>query len=63
MAIRPRVVIVETHGVYGAPTGRVRALLEAQGYRVTDRGVAEPRERELCEECDIRVLVGVRADA
>lgn len=62
MTIRPRVVLVETHGVRGAPTERVRALLEGLGYGVADAGVAEPRARALCEANDIHVLYGVRGD-
>ncbi|HLA63207.1 MAG TPA: FkbM family methyltransferase [Rhodothermales bacterium] len=59
MTIRPRVVLVETHGVYDAPTPLVRSLLEGLGYRVEDYGLAEPH-LEVCEVSDIRVLAGVR---
>ncbi len=58
MTIRPRVVLVETHGVYGAPTERCRELLESRGYTVTDLGLAEPRHEDLCIRDDIHVLVG-----
>lgn len=61
MTIRPRVVLVETHGVYEAPTPLVRSLLEGLGYLVEDYGLAEPRLREVCEAKDIRVVAGVRA--
>jgi hypothetical protein len=60
MGMRPRVVLVETHGLYGASTPIVSDLLERAGYRVVDAGVAEPRVRTVCEENDIRVLVGTR---
>ena len=43
MTIQPRVIVVETHGLYGAPTDLVASLLEKRGYVVSDRGVAEPR--------------------
>jgi hypothetical protein len=33
----PRTVIVETHGVYGAPASDVGSTLEANGYEVVDR--------------------------
>lgn len=60
MTIRPRVVAVETHGVYGAPTGTVKELLEKLGYAVEEWGIAEPRVSEECEANDIRILVGKR---
>jgi hypothetical protein len=57
MIIRPRVVLVETHGVYGAPTNLIASLLEKRGYRVSDRGVAESHKAEFCTKNDIRVLL------
>lgn len=58
MTIRPRVIAVETHGVYGAPTIMVKGLLEELGYTVEEWGIAEPRVSEECEANDIRILVG-----
>lgn len=58
MSIRPRTIVVESHGLYGAATSHVRSLLRERGYQVSDRGVAEPRSRAFCEEWDVRVLVG-----
>jgi len=60
MTIRPRAIIVETHGLHGAPTADVAALLDQLGYDVSDLGWAEPRAQAFCEVSDIRVLVGVR---
>ena len=60
MTIRPRVVAVENHGVYGAPTTRVKELLEQSGYAVEEWGLAEPRVSEVCEANDIRILLGKR---
>ena len=60
MTIRPRVILVETHGLYGASTSRVFSLLGGMGYRVRELGVAEPRLRSYCEQHDIRVLAGVQ---
>ena len=60
MAIRPRVIAVETHGVYGAPTRVVKELLEKLDYAVEEWGIAEPRVSEECEANDIRILVGKR---
>lgn len=58
MTIRPRVIAVETHGVYGAPTEMVKELLEKMNYAVEEWGLAEPRIAEDCEAHDIRILVG-----
>ncbi|WP_353221941.1 FkbM family methyltransferase [Salinisphaera sp. C84B14] len=58
LRFRPRVIIVETHGVYGAPTQAIHEILDAKGYDVADFGWAEPRVANLCEKNDIRVLLG-----
>lgn len=44
MAIRPRAVVVETHGFAGAPTALTMAILRERGYHVEDLGLAEPKE-------------------
>ena len=59
LTIQPRVILVETHGLYGAPTDLVASLLEKRGYIVSDRGVAEPRMADHCTKHDIRVLLGI----
>jgi hypothetical protein len=61
MTIRPRVIVVETHGFCGAPTVVVKELLEELGYAVEEWGIAEPRLSEICETNDIRVLLGKRS--
>lgn len=56
MTIRPRTVIVETHGAFGSPTEAVVDQLESLSY---DPGSPEPADRglrEMCEEQDIYVL-------
>lgn len=63
LAIRPRVILVETHGCYGAATTLVRGKLEKLGYRVTDRGPAEPSIAGVCSELDIMVLAGERLES
>jgi hypothetical protein len=56
MNISPRVILVETHGLFGAPSTKVRRLLEGRGYEVVDLGWAEPGLGEACKEHDIRIL-------
>ncbi|MEO8668573.1 MAG: FkbM family methyltransferase [Bauldia sp.] len=58
MTIRPPIILVETHGLYGAPTAATRDLLRSNGYEVSDLGVAEPRVASFCERSDVRVLCG-----
>ena len=60
MTVRPRAVIVETHGLYGAPTDAVADLLDQIGYEPVVVGLAEPRLASLCEEGDIRVITAER---
>jgi hypothetical protein len=60
MTIRPRAIVVETHGMFGAPTVMVRERLENMGYDVADLGLAETRWSEFCETHDVRILVGRR---
>lgn len=56
LTIRPRTILVETHGVYGSSTADVSTQLERMGYDVTDLGPAEPRIPEKCAEWDLHVL-------
>ena len=56
---RPRVLLVETHGLYGAPTSDVRALAEGLGYTVVRDVVAEVEKAAACERHDIRVLTAL----
>ena len=44
MAIRPRSVVVETHGFAGASTTLVMEILRQRGYLVEDLGLAEPKD-------------------
>ncbi|WP_131837330.1 hypothetical protein [Ancylobacter aquaticus] len=58
LAFVPRTILVETHGMYGAPSALCAQLLAARGYRVTVLGLAEPEVADFCEGNDIRILVG-----
>ena len=57
MIIQPRGILVETHGLFGAPTVLVASLLQKRGYIVSDEGQAEPDPN--CTKNDIRVLLGI----
>ena len=62
MTIRPRVLLVETHGVYSSPTSEVASAMMACGYVVSDLGWAEPSQVDTCMRDDIRVLLGLYSD-
>ena len=62
LALRPRALLIETHGLYGAPTEAVLALARGLGYRAEVAGLAEPRIPDICEAGDIRVVVAERGD-
>lgn len=56
MKIRPRAVVVETHGMFDAPEAAVRDRLDQAGYEIIESMVAEERLRDLCKENGIYVL-------
>jgi precorrin-6B methylase 2 len=61
MTIRPRVVIVESHGIFDSPTEEVWEALRSAGYNIESTELAEVGEyKEMCEERDVRVVVGTR---
>jgi signal peptidase I len=59
LEIRPRVIIVETHGTFDAPTDKVRGILEDLSYTVVSEEIADLDQKENCLENDIRVLTGI----
>jgi Methyltransferase small domain len=60
MKIRPRAIVVESHGIYGAPSKLIAEILENLNYAVENIGIAEPRDIPGCEAGDIRVILGKR---
>ena len=63
MTIRPRAILVETHGFYGATTERVVEQLHGLGYTTDVIGPAEPRVAAFCLANDIMVVAAARAEA
>jgi hypothetical protein len=59
MTISPRVILVETHGLYGSSSQEVDRQLTSLGYKTSNLGVAEPRVSKFCEDNDIYVLSGL----
>lgn len=62
MSIRPRTILVETHGMYDAPTKKVQELLASLSYKIVDERVADAGLEEQCIENDIQVLVANKAE-
>lgn len=60
MKIRPRAILVESHGLYGAPSSIVNSRLEEMGYDVENLGVAEIDVKDFCIQNDILVLMAIR---
>jgi hypothetical protein len=56
MTIRPRAIIVETHGMHGAPTSAISERLVTMDYRILSTSIAEPRQAEFCIANDIRII-------
>lgn len=56
MEIRPRTLIVETHGMFGTTEAKVRDRLTNAGYEPSASEVAEERLRDVCEEKGIYVI-------
>jgi len=63
MKIRPRGLVVETHGVFGAPTLAVRKVIESCGYSVLSVRLAEERMHDLHVAQDVQVIVAGRDSA
>jgi len=63
LRIRPRIILVESHGIAGASSQVVQQQLEKLGYTVELLGVAEPLQREFCILNDINVLKATRIEA
>lgn len=59
MNISPRVVIVESHGMYDSPSSAVTQSLEGLGYAIVSESVADAQKHEVCIEDDVLVVTGV----
>ncbi|ELZ53471.1 hypothetical protein C467_13942 [Halorubrum hochstenium ATCC 700873] len=63
MDIRPRTIIVETHGVYDSSTEEITEILNEIGYIVQSVELAERGNLEsMCRNQDVRVVVAIRGE-
>lgn len=60
MGIRPRCIIVETHGMYDSSTSEVQQILEELSYDIESVRIAEEEFREHCIENDVYVIVATK---
>lgn len=60
LLIRPRVILVESHGMLNAPSSKVEGLLEDMSYSIKSKEVADKGLEEFCRENDIHSLVAAR---
>lgn len=54
----PEHIFVETHGIYGSPTNKVRNTLKKLDYEILQCDIGAEDYRNDCEEYDIYVLTG-----
>lgn len=59
MTIRPRVILVESHGMYDAPSSKIENLLMDNSYSVKLKEVADKGNREKCIDNDIYSISAV----
>ncbi len=57
--IRPKVILVETHGIYGALTSEVKSILSDKGHEIISIQVAAPGDK-YCIDNDIKVVSEAR---
>lgn len=61
MDIRPRVLVVESHGVYGSPTSKVKNILKKKGYKIESVELAE-ESNKVAPEKDVRAITAIRSE-
>lgn len=59
---RPKKIFVESHGMHGAPSSKVREILEDMSYDVISTTVADDSKRDSCQDNDVLVLVALKDD-
>lgn len=55
----PEVLIVETHGMYGAGSDKVTSLMQNLSYDIASKQVADKDKSKFCRKNDIFVVVGL----
>jgi flavorubredoxin len=58
LEIRPRVLIVESHGFKGSKTKRIRELVSQLGYNIQTIDLAE--NTEFAKQNDVKIVTGIK---
>lgn len=56
---KPRVILVETHGLHDASSNQIRTILEDMSYNVVSKVVADESKEQFCRENDIFALTAI----
>ncbi|MFC6722075.1 FkbM family methyltransferase [Halobacteriaceae archaeon SHR40] len=56
---KPRVIFVESHGLYDASSEQIQTILEEMPYEIVSKEVADDNKSEFCVENDIYVLTAI----
>lgn len=59
LAIRPRVIIVESHGMNGAPTSDIERILREMSYDIKSIKIADDGLEDVCVTNDIYTITAV----
>lgn len=60
LTIRPRVILVESHGMLDAPSSEIEELLNELSYSVKSKEIADRGLEDTCLEYDIYSLTAVQ---
>lgn len=60
MNIRPRLILVESHGMNNAPSTEIQEQLENMGYCIVEKKVADVDQLDACLKNDIYAMAGVQ---
>jgi hypothetical protein len=59
LTVQPRVILVESHGMYDSPSQEIEELLKRQSYSIKSKEPAV-KESEFCCDNDIYSITAVR---
>jgi hypothetical protein len=60
LSIRPRDILVESHGMYDAPASKLEDLLRDLSYSVISKSIADEGIQDFCIENDVYVISATR---
>jgi hypothetical protein len=60
MKIRPRVILVETHGLFDSPSSEVEDILDNLSYSIESKVIAEKDNEQMHKEQDVYCIAAAR---